>query len=133
MSANFKVSLLIESRDNVNSSQEDLRVTVWAVGVSKVCLIFILICFFIGLRVDITNFLEGDNTIRVEVEVVELSLKLVEVSLWLILSEEVEPLVNCDLLVSISINELKSLLILNGFFTKSWAELILNIVGRVIS
>jgi hypothetical protein len=122
VSANFEVSLLIESRDNVNSSQEDLRVTVWAVGVSKVYLILILNCLFIGLRVDITNFMEGDNTVRVEVEVVELSLKLVKVSLWLILSEEVEPLVNCDLLVSISINELKSLLILNGLFTKSWAE-----------
>jgi hypothetical protein len=122
VSANFKVSLLIESGDNVNSSQEDLRVTVWAVGVSKVGLILIQNCFFIGLRVDITNFMEGDNTVRVEVEVVELSLKLVKVSLWLILSEEVEPLVNCDLLVSISINELKSLLILNGLFTKSWAE-----------
>ena len=122
MSANFEVSLLIESRDNVNSSQEDLRVTVWAVGVSKVGLILIQNCLFIGLRVDITNFLEGDNTVRVEVEVVEFSLKLVEVSLWLILSEEVEPLFNCDLLVSISVNEVKSLLILNGLFTKSWAE-----------
>jgi hypothetical protein len=122
VSANFEVSLLIESRDNVNSSQEDLRVTVWAVGVSKVGLILIQNCLFIGLRVDITNFMEGDNTVRVEVEVVELSLKLVEVSLWLILSEEVEPLVNCDLLVSISVNEVKSLLILNGLFTKSWAE-----------
>jgi hypothetical protein len=122
LSANFEVSLLIESRDNVNSSQEDLRVTVWAVGVSKVGLILIQNCLFIGLRVDITNFLEGENTVRVEVEVVEFSLKLVEVSLWLILSEEVEPLVNCDLLVSISVNEVKSLLILNGLFTKSWAE-----------
>jgi hypothetical protein len=105
VSANFEVSLLIESRDDVNSSQEDLRFTVWAVGVSKVGLILILNWLFIGLRVDIADFLESDNTIRVEVEVVELSLKLVEVSFWLILSEEVEPLVNCDLLVSISIDE----------------------------